>query len=618
MTEERLRRLPDAGAVSGLPDHVRNTVQPLIASDRDIWMAGADDDLARVRLDSQRGLIRARARLRAIQEQLGPGRRLVWVLPSPNAWGLDPDEARAIAEERIAVDAAFAVGEGENAFTIVAGTIRRDVVGFLLSFRDLGRATIRHVAGHARQIRRAGFPVAAVLVAAPGRRVAAASPLLTLIGGRPAVRRLFGDAAFGTWVPASDAAAAFDRGAHLVNALTGSAPRIAACDRPFAAPGWEALIGGRVEADLSWRAVHHPPEPVGSVHRDGAWLTAGAYRPLDFDSRIPGAAGSAGMLRIVRTPIERGFAATWTTWRGPRADLDRLLDYHRFESYLRRMDDAALAQRYHEFKIFAHAAGGPATRTTLIELDASVSAAQCALIVAECAEAQAASHGVFTVVGGDAFLAAARAEADARTQNFGADVLARQRRAHEYLEQIPADAPMRADVVALIQAMPASLGRVLEIGAGTGRLARELEARASQYVCVDLQPETMPRGGRVVSLVSDLHQLPIADGPFDSVIANNVLEHAADPVAALAEIRRVLSPEGRLYALVPLDALSSEYDLPAHLWKADMTGIERAAAAAGLRLDRAEAINLYGLGIAGSFPSCHGWVCLLVAGRSKD
>ncbi|HET7697836.1 MAG TPA: class I SAM-dependent methyltransferase [Vicinamibacterales bacterium] len=581
-----------------------------------VWLAGADAGLARARLDARRGLARARARILDIRQRLGPGARVVWVLPNPHAWGLDPDEARAVAEEHLAVDSASAAGEGDSAFTVIAGIVRRDVVGLLLSIRDLGRTTMGRMVGHARRIRRAGLPIAAVLIADPGDRVAAWSPLLAR--GRSAVHRVFGDAVFGTWIRAADASPGFERSARLTAALGGSALPLIACDNPFAAPEWETLIDGRVAADLSWPAVPHPPEPVGSVARTGAWLTAGAYRPLEFDSRVPGAASHAGVLRVVRTPIARGFDATWSRWRGPRADLDRLLDYLRFESFLRRLDDTGLAQRYHEFKVFAHAGGGPAVRTTLLELDEQVSEAQCALLIEECVAAQTASAGTLAVAGGEAFLTAARAEADARVQRFGADALARQRKAHAYLETIPADAPLRADVVALIGAMPGHLGRALEIGAGTGRLARELAPRAAQYVCVDLQPETMPRGGGAVSVVSDLHNLPAADGQFDTLIANNVLEHAADPVAALREVRRVLSPEGRLYALVPLDALSSEYDLPAHLWKADMIGIERAASAAGLRIDRAEALNLYGLGVAGSFPSCYGWVCLLVAGRSKD
>jgi len=125
----------------------------------------------------------------------------------------------------------------------------------------------------------------------------------------------------------------------------------------------------------------------------------------------------------------------------------------------------------------------------------------------------------------------------------------------------------------------------------------------------------MPRpSGRVSSVVGDLERLPFASGTFDCIIANNVLEHAADPEAALREVRRLLTPAGRLYALLPLDALNSAYDLPAHLWKTDMRGIALAAMTAGLQVHRAEAVNLYALGIAACFPSCFGWVCLLVAG----
>jgi SAM-dependent methyltransferase len=149
-----------------------------------------------------------------------------------------------------------------------------------------------------------------------------------------------------------------------------------------------------------------------------------------------------------------------------------------------------------------------------------------------------------------------------------------------------------------------------------GRLARELRRHSDRYLCVDLDPGKMPRGvDGLASVVADIHRLPFAADCVDSVVANNVLEHAADPVGALSEVKRVLTRAGRLYALVPLDALNSAYDLPAHLWKTDLPGITRAVAAAGLQVHQAEALNLYALGIAGCFPACYGWVCLLVAGR---
>ena len=293
--------------------------------------------------------------------------------------------------------------------------------------------------------------------------------------------------------------------------------------------------------------------------------------------------------------------------------MELLLDYFRFEAFLSRLDDVAMAQRYHEFKVFARASGGPVVRTTLIELSGDTSDAVCARLVGECSERIAA--GAATVAGGPAFFAAARTEAAARRSTIDRDVLARQRDAHGYLRDIPAAAPLRADVAAFLTTVPASLGTTLEIGAGTGRLARELQSRALRYVCVDLIPSALPNRDTILnSVAADFQHLPFPAGTFDSIIANNVLEHAADPLSALVELRRVLAPSGRLYALIPLDALSARYALPAHLWKADMPSIARALARAGFSTIQADGINMYALGIAGAFPSCFGWVCRLVAG----
>lgn len=46
-------------------------------------------------------------------------------------------------------------------------------------------------------------------------------------------------------------------------------------------------------------------------------------------------------------------------------------------------------------------------------------------------------------------------------------------------------------------------------------------------------------------------RLPYADGSFDLVILDNVLEHVADQARTLAEIRRVLRPHGLLYMVTP-------------------------------------------------------------------
>jgi len=53
-----------------------------------------------------------------------------------------------------------------------------------------------------------------------------------------------------------------------------------------------------------------------------------------------------------------------------------------------------------------------------------------------------------------------------------------------------------------------------------------------------------------VSFVSDAHALPVADGYFDLVLANNLLEHLRYPFVAVREFSRVLKPGGRLLGVV--------------------------------------------------------------------
>ena len=50
---------------------------------------------------------------------------------------------------------------------------------------------------------------------------------------------------------------------------------------------------------------------------------------------------------------------------------------------------------------------------------------------------------------------------------------------------------------------------------------------------------------------------------MDGVIANNSLEHLYEPAVARREVAGVLAPDGRLFALIPLDELNPDSVLPA-------------------------------------------------------
>jgi SAM-dependent methyltransferase len=69
-----------------------------------------------------------------------------------------------------------------------------------------------------------------------------------------------------------------------------------------------------------------------------------------------------------------------------------------------------------------------------------------------------------------------------------------------------------------------------------------------QHVSLDLFPDGLRPGEGVVGSATDL---PFADGTFDVVSAFDVVEHCADDDRAVAELRRVLAPGGRMLLSVP-------------------------------------------------------------------
>ena len=90
-------------------------------------------------------------------------------------------------------------------------------------------------------------------------------------------------------------------------------------------------------------------------------------------------------------------------------------------------------------------------------------------------------------------------------------------------------------------------GPVLDIGCGEGRLVSRLGTGVA-WVGVDRSREQVARCSSRPLIVGDMRALPIADESFAEVLHLWCLYHLADPVAAVAEARRVLRDGGRYYA----------------------------------------------------------------------
>ena len=93
---------------------------------------------------------------------------------------------------------------------------------------------------------------------------------------------------------------------------------------------------------------------------------------------------------------------------------------------------------------------------------------------------------------------------------------------------------------------------ILDIGAGRGRhYAGLMQAQpAVAYFALDLSPYLLrchPCPADRLAL-GDAMRLPYDSDSFDIVMANHVLYHLADIDAGLAEIKRVLKPDGRMLA----------------------------------------------------------------------
>ena len=118
---------------------------------------------------------------------------------------------------------------------------------------------------------------------------------------------------------------------------------------------------------------------------------------------------------------------------------------------------------------------------------------------------------------------------------------------------------------------------LLDIGAGPGTITADLARRVapgrvtaleiSEDALAITRAEIEKQGlGTVQFKVGDVHALEFPDDSFDVVHAHQVLQHVADPVAALREMRRVTRPGGVIAV--------RDSDYAAFTWFPGSTGLD--------------------------------------------
>jgi predicted TPR repeat methyltransferase len=106
----------------------------------------------------------------------------------------------------------------------------------------------------------------------------------------------------------------------------------------------------------------------------------------------------------------------------------------------------------------------------------------------------------------------------------------------------------------LVAQLPERLGRLLDVGCGAGGVGRALRGRADFLSGIELEDEPAAVAREVYDqvLVGRVEEvLAEAEGPFDTILAYDLLEHLPEPDRLLRQLRDVASDGAVLHVSVP-------------------------------------------------------------------
>jgi ubiquinone/menaquinone biosynthesis C-methylase UbiE/predicted transcriptional regulator len=150
----------------------------------------------------------------------------------------------------------------------------------------------------------------------------------------------------------------------------------------------------------------------------------------------------------------------------------------------------------------------------------------------------------------------------------------------------------------------APLGKVLDIGTGTGRMIELFGANASRFTAIDNNAEMLRVAraklssgnsdtAKVEIMLGDFNALPLIDASYDTILFHQVLHYAQAPERVIYEAARVLAPSGRMmivdFAAHDREELRSVHAHARLGFRDDM--IARAFAGCGMHLAHCEILD---------------------------
>jgi SAM-dependent methyltransferase len=126
-------------------------------------------------------------------------------------------------------------------------------------------------------------------------------------------------------------------------------------------------------------------------------------------------------------------------------------------------------------------------------------------------------------------------------------------------------------------------GNVLNAGAGNRDIRPMIQGK--------LFNQDIPTGlhNANIDILSPLDKIPVADGFFDCIICNAVLEHVENPEAVLKEFQRVCKPGGYLYLAVPF--MQPEHLDPTDFQRYTLDGLKRLVRQHGFEVVKGEGVH---------------------------